>query len=300
MRYFLPDGEGAVSMTSSSMNGRVIAVTGGARGIGREIARQLALAGARVAIGDVDGAAARRTADELGRTGGTGGTVEGLELDVTDTASFTAFLTAVEDHWGPIDVLVNNAGVMWVGKFDEEPESATDRQLAVNLHGVIRGVRLAAPAMRERGRGQIVTVASLASKVAPPGESTYAATKHGVLGYLTGVREELRGSGVQISVIMPGVVDTELAAGTATGAAKLLTPADVAKTVVAVIHRPRFEVTIPRYVGPLARLVTVFPQFARDFAIRRMVPDQVRSTNKSARAAYESRAVTDEDDTGPA
>ncbi|ANS26662.1 short chain dehydrogenase [Rhodococcus opacus] len=297
MRYFLPDGEGAVSMTSSSMNGRVIAVTDGARGIGREIARQLALAGARVAIGDVDGAAARRTADELGRTGGT---VEGLELDVTDTASFTAFLTAVEDHWGPIDVLVNNAGVMWVGKFDEEPDSATDRQLAVNLHGVIRGVRLAAPAMRERGRGQIVTVASLASKVAPPGESTYAATKHGVLGYLTGVREELRGSGVRISVIMPGVVDTELAAGTATGAARLLTPADVAKTVVAVIHRPRFEVTIPRYVGPLARLVTVFPQFARDFAIRRMVPDQVRSTNKSARAAYESRAVTDEDDTGPA
>ena len=196
-------------------------------------------------------------------------------------------------------MLVNNAGVMWVGRFDEEPESATDRQLAVNLHGVIRGVRLAAPAMRERGRGQIVTVASAASKVAPSGESTYAATKHGVLGYLTGVREELRGSGVQISVIMPGVVDTELAAGTATGAAKLLAPADVAKAVVAVIRRPRFEVTIPRYIGPLFRLVTVFPQFARDFAVRRMVPDQVRSTDKSARAAYESRTVTGEDGAGP-
>lgn len=271
--------------------GRVVAVTGGARGIGREIARQLATAGARVAIGDRDGQQARSTAAQLP------GTAHGFDLDVTDSASFRDFLTAVESLWAPIDVLVCNAGVMWVGAFDEEPESATERMLAVNLHGVIRGVRLAAPAMRARGRGHIVTIASAAAKLSPPGESTYAATKHGVLGYLVGVREELRGSGVQLSVIMPGVVDTDLAAGTASGAAKRLQPADVARVVVRTIERPRFEVTIPRYVGPLTRIVGVLPQRLRDYTLRQMVPDQVAATHgSSARSRYESQALPDKGD----
>lgn len=275
---------------STQLNGKVIAVTGGAQGIGREIAKHLAAAGARVAIGDRDMEAARATAAELS------GEVEAFDLDVTDTESFSAFLAAVESTMGPLDVLVNNAGVMWVGKFDEEPESATRRQLDVNLHGPIRGVKLAAPAMRARGRGHIVTVASAASKLAPPGESTYAATKHGIFGYLSGVREELHGSGVELSVVMPGVVDTELAAGTATGSAKLLQPADVAKAVVAVIAKPKFEVSVPGFIGPAVRWANVLPQAARDFLLRRMVPNQVTSTDRSARAAYESRVVTGDDE----
>ncbi|RCG21210.1 SDR family NAD(P)-dependent oxidoreductase [Streptomyces diacarni] len=274
-------------MQTRALAGRVVAVTGGANGIGRETARRLALAGARVALGDLDPAAARASAEELR------GDVVGFGLDVTDSASFTAFLAEVEEHWGPLDVLVNNAGVMWVGGFADEPESATTRQLEVNLHGVIRGVKLTAPAMRARGRGHIVTIASAASKLSPPGESTYAATKHGVYGYLKGVRAELRGSGVRISVVMPGVVDTELAAGTATGAAKLLKPLDVARAVVAVIERPRFEVSLPGYVGPLSRWVEVFPQPVRDLLLRAMVPDQVRSVpGASVRQGYESRIFT--------
>lgn len=255
---------------NAAIAGRVVAVTGGARGIGREIARQLAAAGAHVAIGDRGGDAAQLP-----------GTVRGFDLDVTDSASFRSFLTAVESSWGPLDVLVNNAGVMWVGPFDEEPESATQRMLDVNLGGVIRGVRLAAPAMRARGRGHIVTIASAAARLSPPGESTYAATKHGVLGYLVGVREELRGSGITLSVIMPGVVDTELATGTATGAARLLQPADVARAVVRTIERPRFEVTIPGYVGPLTRGVALLPQRIRDRILRHMVPDQIAATRGS-------------------
>jgi NADP-dependent 3-hydroxy acid dehydrogenase YdfG len=266
--------------------GQVVAVTGGARGIGREIARQLAAAGARVAIGDYDRDAVQAAAEALGHA------VQGLPLDVTDTESFRGFLSATESRWGPIDVLVNNAGVLWAGAFDEEPESATRRMIEVNLHGVIRGVRLAAPAMRDRGRGHIVTIASAAARLSPPGESTYAATKHGVRGYLTGVREELRGSGVQLSVIMPGVVDTELAAGTATGAARLLQPADVARAVLRVIARPRFEVTIPRYVGPLSRFADLLPQLARDPVLRRLVPNQVAATRgSSVRTRYESQLL---------
>lgn len=277
---------------SSSTTGQVVAVTGGARGIGREIARTLAAAGARVAIGDRDEAAAVATAGELG------GTVRGFALDVTETDSFRGFLTAVESLWGPIDVLVNNAGVMWVGSFDEEPETATARMLEVNLHGVIRGVRLAAPAMRDRGRGHIVTIASAAARLSPPGESTYAATKHGVLGYLTGVREELRGTGVHLSVIMPSVVATELAAGTSTGAAKLLQPTEVAAAVLRVVERPRFETTLPRYIGPLVRLAELLPQRLRDRIFRRMVPDQVDATrDASVRAGYE-RTLTESTDPG--
>lgn len=275
---------------SIELNGKVIAVTGGAQGIGKEIARHLAAAGARVAIGDMNAVAAEKTAQELP------GAVEGFDLDVTDSESFAAFVTAVENQWGPLDVLVNNAGVMWVGEFDKEPESATRKQLDVNLHGPIRGVKLVAPAMRARGRGHIVTVASAASKLAPPGESTYAATKHGIFGYLSGVRAELHKSGVELSVVMPGVVDTELAAGTATGSAKMLQPADVAQAVVDVIAKPCFEVTVPSFIGPAVRWANVLPQSLRDVLLRKMVPNQVTSTDRSARAAYESRVVTDDNE----
>lgn len=275
---------------SRSLAGRVVAVTGGACGIGRAIAGRLAANGAHVAIGDRDADAVRATARELGDA------VADFDLDVTDSASFTAFLAAVEARWGPIDVLVNNAGVMWVGAFDEEPESATERQLAVNLHGVIRGVKLAAPAMRSRGSGHIITIASAAAKLSPAGEATYAATKHGVFGYLNGVRAELRGSGVRLSVIMPGVVDTELAAGTATGAARLLQPDDVAAAVVGVIRRPRFEAPLPGYIGPLTRWSNVLPQRGRDLLLRLMVPDQIAAVaGKSVRDDYQAHHLTGTD-----
>lgn len=260
---------------------RVVAVTGGARGIGREIAEQLAAAGAQVAIGDVDAAAATATAAEIA------GRSFGFELDVTATDSFRTFLADVESQVGPIDVLVNNAGVMAVGPFADESESATAKMLEINLHGVIRGVQLAAPIMRDRGGGHIVTIASAAARISPPGESAYAATKHGVLGYLTGVREEMHGSGVQFSVIMPGVVATELAAGTASGPLPMLEPADVARAVVRAINRPRFAITVPWYVGPLVSLVNLLPQAMRDAVLRQMVPNQVDSGQPSARADYE-------------
>lgn len=272
------------------MVGRIVAVTGGAQGIGREIARQLADAGARVAIGDRDLAAARQTSDELS------GDITAFALDVTDTASFESFLDSVATQVGPIDVLVNNAGVMWVGPFDDETDSATAGMLSVNLHGVIRGVRLTAPRMRDRGHGHIITIASAASKLAPPGEATYAATKHGVLGYLTAVREELRGTGVRITAIMPTVVNTDLAAGTSTGSAAMLQPSDVAAAVLDAIAKPRFEMMIPSYVSPAVRLAGLLPQRIRDVVMRQMVPDQVAAVrNSTTRSAYEAKALKPQD-----
>jgi NAD(P)-dependent dehydrogenase (short-subunit alcohol dehydrogenase family) len=195
---------------SGTTRGKIVAVTGGARGIGKAIAAQFTAAGARVAIGDRDLEAAEDTAAELG--------VHAFGLDVTDPDSFADFLDAVRRELGPVDVLVNNAGIMWVGSFDEEPDAAARAQLEVNLLGVINGIKTAAPAMREAGHGHLITVASAASILPTPGEATYAATKHGVLGYLKAVRAEMRGTGSgHFSVIMPAVVDTVLAAGTGTG-----------------------------------------------------------------------------------
>ncbi|GEE01218.1 putative short chain dehydrogenase/reductase [Gordonia spumicola] len=265
----------------SSVSGLVIAVTGGGRGIGLAIARRLADEGARVAIGDLAPAA-----DIPG--------IRAYPLDVTDDASFDAFLTSVRADLGPLDVLVNNAGVMWVGPFDAEPTAAAEAMVAVNLLGVIRGVRLAAPAMRDRGAGQIVTVASAASRLAPPGEATYAATKHGVLGYLTGVREELRGTGVTVTVVMPTVVDTELAAGTESGSVPAMTPDDVAGAVVGAIGGRRFHVWVPGRVGPLVAVAGILPQTVRDLVMRLAVPDQVRAVaGSSERTTYE-RGLVDE------
>lgn len=267
------------------LDGMVVVVTGGAAGIGRQIAEKAAWSGCRVAIGDRDADGAARTADELGAG------MRGYPLDVTDETSYTEFLKKVTADFGPIDVLVNNAGVMWVGPYDDEPAKATDAMLAVNVGGVIRGVRLVAPTMAERGVGHIVTIASAASKLAPPGEATYAATKHAVLGYLTGVREELRGTGVQISAILPAVVDTELARGTATGAAKMLSPDDVAQAVLDVIAKPRFITMIPGYVGPLVAGMGLLPQSIRDLLMRQMVPNQVKAAAEADRSAYQKRAM---------
>lgn len=274
-------------MSGTSVEGRVVAVTGAARGIGREIALELARRGAQVALGDRDLPEARVAAAACP------GTAAAFDLDVTDTASFSTFLTAVQDMWGPVDVLVNNAGVMWVGAFDAEPESAAERMLAVNLHGVIRGVKAVAPGMRARGRGHIVTVASAASKLTPAGEATYAASKHGVLGYLGAVREELHRSGVTVSVVMPAVVETELSAGTGSGAARMLQPSDVARAVVAVVERPRFETTVPRLLGPVLRWANLLPQAARDVVLRRVVPNQVHA-DRAARERYESSGLGDD------
>jgi NADP-dependent 3-hydroxy acid dehydrogenase YdfG len=274
-----------VSRTRRPIAGRAVAITGGARGIGAAIAAALTARGARVAIGDLDADAAAATARRVG-----GGAV-GLALDVTDSDSFATFLAAAEQAHGALDVLVNNAGIMWVGPFDEEPEATALAQFDVNLHGTIRGMKLALPAMRARGRGHVVNVASSASKVLPRGEATYAATKHAVYGYTAIVRDELRGSGVDVSVVMPVIVETELAVGTTSGWSPRLTPEQVAEAVVDALERPRFEVWVPRSLGALVRVNALVGQRARDLMNRLLIPDQARRADRGARADYEARRL---------
>src|SRR4051794_20980746 len=116
-----------------SLAGKVVVITGGAQGIGASTAAVLSGLGARVALGDLDQVKAEKTAGELG------GDALALRLDVTDTKGFTAFLDEVEERLGPIDVLINNAGIMPLSALDEEDDASTRRLIEINLHAVIHG-----------------------------------------------------------------------------------------------------------------------------------------------------------------
>ena len=190
-----------------SLAGKVVVITGGARGIGAATATALVAKGARVAIGDLDEELTKRAAKELG------GDTLGLRLDVTDHPGYSAFLDQVERELGPIDVLVNNAGIMPLALLDEESDQTTSRQIAINLTAVIHGTREGLVRMKPRRSGHIVNIASVAGKIGAAGGATYCATKHGVVGLCEAVYYELRGTGVDISCVMPTIVSTELAAG---------------------------------------------------------------------------------------
>jgi NAD(P)-dependent dehydrogenase (short-subunit alcohol dehydrogenase family) len=270
-----------------SLTGKVVAITGGGRGIGRATALALAREGARVAVGDLDREAAEQVAGELGEAG------LGLALDVTDHAGFTAFLDEVEQQLGPLDVLVNNAGIMPVTPLLEESPDSINRQLEINLHGVIHGTQEAMRRMVPRNSGHIVQLASLAGRTGLPQLATYCATKHGVVGLSEAVRMELRGTGVEVSVVMPGIVRTELTTGLADArGVKTVGPDDVAAEIVAALKNPRFDVFVPRSAGPLIALGAAIPRRAREAIARALKADQaLLKTDRSARRAYEARAA---------
>jgi NAD(P)-dependent dehydrogenase (short-subunit alcohol dehydrogenase family) len=269
-----------------SLNGKVVAITGGARGIGKATAEALVRRGARVAIGDVDLALAEQTAAGLG-----GGSVA-LALDVSDRGSFEAFLEEAERQLGPLDVIVNNAGIMPTTPFVEESEDSFRRQIEINLVGVINGTQLALRRMIPRDSGHIVNIASQAGKTGVPGIATYSATKHAVVGLSESVRGELRGRAIEVSCVMPTVVNTELTAGVGQKWVKPVEASDVADAIVDALEVPRFDVYVPKSNGALLRTAHLMPRSAAEWVGRAMGTDKLMTeVDHAARAAYEERAA---------
>jgi NAD(P)-dependent dehydrogenase (short-subunit alcohol dehydrogenase family) len=272
-----------------SLSGKVVALTGGARGIGKATAAALVDKGCRVAIGDLDLELAEKTAAQLG-----GGTVA-LPLDVTDRGSFERFLDEAERQLGPLDAVVNNAGIMPVTPFEDESEDSIRRQIDINLVGVITGTQLAIKRLRPRGGGWIVNIASQAGKSGLPGIATYSGTKHAVVGISEAVRAELRDSGIEVLCVMPTVVNTELTSGVGQKWVKPVEAEDVAGEIVEAMEVPRFDVFVPRANGVIYKVLGPLPRRWREAIGRAMKVDKLMTeVNHGARRAYEERAAKSE------
>jgi NAD(P)-dependent dehydrogenase (short-subunit alcohol dehydrogenase family) len=272
----------AEAVSLAAMN---VAVTGGAHGIGRAVARQFARAGARVAIGDLDVAAAETVASECGND------AFAMKLDVADPASFREFLDTAERRHGALDVLVNNAGIDWIGPFHEEPDAASSREVNVNLLGTVYGSRLGVQRMLPRQRGHIVNVASGAGRVPLPFSAVYSATKHGIVGLTESLRLEYHGSGLRFSLIQPAQVETQMIEGQARPKRlPLITPDDVAEAVLAAVRRNRFDVWVPASQGVSAKAGLIAPRRVREAVLRAIGVGEIGgAADQEARRPYHER-----------
>ena len=191
-------------MNRIDLDGRVAIVTGAARGIGRAIADRFSASGARVAIWDIDGGAARDTAASIMNA-------VDVAADVTDPASISAALAATEAQIGPPDILVNNAGITGPNHpLDEYPVEEWRRVIEIDLMGVFHCCRAAVPAMRRRNSGRIVNIASIAGKEGNPNASAYSAAKAGVIGLTKSLGKELAETGIRVNAVAPAAAKTDI------------------------------------------------------------------------------------------
>jgi 3-oxoacyl-[acyl-carrier protein] reductase len=190
------------------LRGLVALVTGAAGGIGRETALLLAEEGAAVAVADVRVEGAEETAADVRRRGAP---ALALPLDVTDGASVESAVRAAGEALGPLEVLVNSAGIYRVGALDEVTPEAWDATLAVNLRGTFLVCRAVLPGMLARGRGSVVNLSSISGRTkATLAAPSYVASKAGVIGLTMSLAAQVAARGVRVNAVAPGPADTEM------------------------------------------------------------------------------------------
>ena len=199
-----------LTVLSRSIAGRVALVTGAASGMGRATAHLFADEGARVAVSDVNAEGVQAVVDEIN---GAGGEARGWTLDVSDAERCERVVREVIDHFGGLQILVNNAGISRGGPIDgKNYEDDWARTFEVNLSGQMRLIRAALPALKRDGAGRIVNIASTEALGASAMASPYTAAKHGVVGLTRGLAVELGSQGVTVNCICPGPIRTGMTA----------------------------------------------------------------------------------------
>jgi 3-oxoacyl-[acyl-carrier protein] reductase len=189
------------------VTGKVVAITGAARGLGQEFASSLAAAGARVVVGDLNDCT--DTLDRLRQAGSEG---VGVKLDVSDIVSARAMIDAAMQAFGQVDALINNAalyGALHGGRFDAIDEAEWDACMAVNVKGIWNCCKAAVPAMRKAGAGSIVNIASLAATYGMPYGLHYTTSKAAVIGLTRGLARELGRDRIRVNALAPSAVITE-------------------------------------------------------------------------------------------
>ena len=280
----------------------VVAVTGGARGIGLATARAFAARGATVYTGDLD--TAPRAGDPDTSPAPTGavpppGAVSrpaadlwSSSLDVTSRESFARFVDNVIADNGRIDILVNNAGVMPLGHFLDEPDEISRTTVDVNLWGLIHGLRLVLPHMIAQGSGHVVNLASMAGKIPFPGMAVYNASKYAAVGLTAAVRRELHGTGVTVSAVLPSAVRTSLSSGVRLGGLlPTADPADVAAAILRTCHTRQAEIAVPRWLTGWKVLDALVPSSVMALGRRLAGDDRGLGFDATARAAYVDRVA---------
>jgi len=239
-----------------TLHGKRVLITGGGRGLGRALAQRFALAGADVIVTDLDGAAAEKVASELK-------TAAAYPLDVTDAANVRIVQHRILADGGPIDVLVNNAGVVFGGPFAEVPLAQHQLTIAVNLGGMLNVTHAFLPDLVTRPAAHIVNVVSASAFIPLPNGAAYAASKWGALGFCESLWEELRLLGhrhVGVTAVCPSFIDTGLFAGaTPPRLTRWLTAESVADATVRGVLRGEPLVLLPRRIRRLLALGGLLP-----------------------------------------
>jgi 3-oxoacyl-[acyl-carrier protein] reductase len=213
---------------AESLVGKVALVTGASRGIGFAIAKSLATMGAKIALCARDAEKLTSAKTEIERTGAQ---VIALPADVSRPADIAPLVQKTEQSLGPIDILINNAGIGVFSPIQQATEADWDSVLDTNLKSVFLLSRAIAPGMISRGYGHIINIASLAGKNSFAGGGIYCASKWGLLGLTECMAEDLRAHGVRVSAVCPGSVATDFSPHTNKDPKKMLQPEDVAHAV---------------------------------------------------------------------